>query len=294
MNSNRLINKTFSFFNKKRYSIIEINILTNHRKIYEKNYSKSFNNPLISVYVPTYNRGNILIERAVPSVLSQTYNNFEFVIIGDCCTDNTEELIKNLSDPRIKFYNIPFRKYRYPPSPKNNWFAGPVVAANKALSIIKGDWIARIDDDDMWTETHLDDLLNYAISNSFEFISANYQALSDGNQYVVKGKRACSDYYYPKIEPFKYHSNDYNPRIGGTCTWMYRSYLKFMKYNINCWRKTWNQVNDTDLSVRMFEAGVRMGHLDKVISYVYPRPGEKLIGLSAYLSAEAENRKPHA
>ena len=70
--------------------------------------------------------------------------------------------------------------------------------------------------------------------------------------------------------------------------------LKFMKYNINCWRKTWNQVNDTDFSVRMFEAGVRMGHLDKVISYVYPRTGEKLIGLSAYLSAEAENRKPHA
>ena len=71
--------------------------------------------------------------------------------------------------------------------------------------------------------------------------------------------------------------------IGGVQTWLYRSYLKFFRYNPDCWRKSWNRVNDTDLQDRMFRAGVRMGYLDKVVAKVLPRPGETSVGLKAYL-----------
>ena len=64
-------------------------------------------NPLVSVRIPTYNRGELLIKRTIPSVLNQTYQNFEIIIIGDHCTDNTETLVKNIHDERIKFYNLP-------------------------------------------------------------------------------------------------------------------------------------------------------------------------------------------
>lgn len=232
-------------------------------------YPGASSEPLISVYVPTYNRGDILIERAVKSVLDQTYENFEFIIIGDHCTDNTEELVKKIKDPRIRFYNIPTRGYRYPPTAENHWFAGPVIAANTALGMITGDWIARIDDDDIWTPDHLEVLLQHALKEELEFVSSSYMTIEGGKETVIDVK-------------------DDNPRIGGTQTWLYRSYLKFFKYNIDCWRKTWNRVNDTDIQDRMHKAGVNMGFLEKVTCHIIPRPGEDKIGLDAYRETEEE------
>ena len=69
---------------------------------YFNKYNYLDKNPLISVYVPTYNRGEILIERAVKSILNQTYRNFELIIIGDCCQDNTTELVQNIKDEIYK------------------------------------------------------------------------------------------------------------------------------------------------------------------------------------------------
>jgi hypothetical protein len=72
------------------------------------------------------------------------------------------------------------------------------------------------------------------------------------------------------------------PPIGGTQTWLYRAYLKTFRYNINCWRKKWNRVNDTNIQDRFCKAGVRMGYIDKVVCTILPRPGENTIGLDAY------------
>jgi glycosyltransferase involved in cell wall biosynthesis len=65
------------------------------------------------VYVSTYNRSSLLANRAIKSVLAQTYTNFEFIIVGDSCIDNTEEMVKNINDARIKFYNIPVCDCRF-------------------------------------------------------------------------------------------------------------------------------------------------------------------------------------
>jgi len=61
-----------------------------------------------------------------------------------------------------------------------------------------------------------------------------------------------------------------------------------MRYNVNCWRKDWNRVWDVDLSLRIHAAGVRMGFLDEVVSYVLPRPGENSVGLEAYKLTESD------
>ncbi len=289
---------------KKKKTFIKNYIISTFKSIYYLFYerlrlkwerykhNKEYKNgklPLISVYCPTYNRGKILIKRAVKSVLAQTYKNFEFIIVGDCCIDDTADLISKIGDSRIRWYNIPKRGYRYPPSAESHWLAGPVIAANTALKMVRGKWIARIDDDDTWSEDHLEQLINKALKENYEFISALYEEKRFDKVKIIDGEPALSPYYTRKETP----PNKYNPKIGGTSTWLYRSYLKFMKYNLDCWRKNWNRVNDIDLSLRMFKAGVKMGFLDKVLAYVYPRPGEETVGLEAYLQAEEKGLKTH-
>lgn len=278
-----IIDKLISGFNSFRFSLTEPIKLRIARLKNEHLYMNKKENPLISVYIPTYNRAKLLLERSVPSVLVQTYKNFELIIIGDHCTDKTEELVSKIKDPRIRFYNLPKRGYRYPPTAENHWLAGPVVAANKALEFVKGKWIARTDDDDIWTKDHLESLLRFAQKNNFEFVSALYEGERYGNRKVIDGDRANGPYFNPRAK-----EDNNSPKLGGTQTWLYRSYLKFFKYNINCWRRDWNRVNDIDLQYRIYKAGVRIGFLDKVVAYVLPRPGEQTIGLEAYQLAEKE------
>jgi hypothetical protein len=64
---------------------------------------------------------------------------------------------------------------------------------------------------------------------------------------------------------------------------MYRSYLKFFKYNIHSWRKKYNRPQDIDFQIRMKQAGVRMQLFEQVVSYIRPRPGNTTIGLDARL-----------
>ena len=130
--------------------------------------------PLISIICPTFNRSKMLETRSIPSVLSQSYKNFELLIICDGCTDNSMEVIKKFNDNRIKVFEIQRNKKRYPPTVENHWFAGPVMANNEGLKNASGDWIARIDDDDIWTSNHLEDLIKYAKHTQSDFVSSSY------------------------------------------------------------------------------------------------------------------------
>jgi len=273
MKKRTIQDKLISGFNSIRYALTEPVILRALRLKYAQGYDEICEeDPLVSVYVPTYNRAGLLMERAVPSVLAQSYKNFELVIVGDHCTDDTEKFVSEIKDKRVRFYNLPERGYRYPETAENHWLAGPVTAANKALELVRGKWIARIDDDDTWTQDHIEVLLRFARKTKKEFVSAAYVTERHQKRIVVNVKNE-------------------RPRIGGTQTWLYRSYLKFFKYNINCWRKSWNRVNDTDLQNRFFKAGVSMDFLDKVVAYVLPRPGENAVGLEAYCAREEEKNE---
>ena len=209
--------------------------------------------PCVSIYCPTYNRKELLMSRAVKSVLSQTYQNWELIIANDGSTDGTREAVRDLmlQDKRIRLVNVERSKKRYPETPDNHWFCGPVVAANHALKHCRGRWIARIDDDDVWTPNHLESLLNMAHMLQAEFISSAYET-PDGVRMADRSKH----------------------EQGGASSWLYRSYLSFFRYNIDCWRKSNNRVNDLDLADRMRKAGVKMRYFPFVTYSIMPRPGE--------------------
>jgi glycosyltransferase involved in cell wall biosynthesis len=98
--------------------------------------------PTVSVIIPTYNRAYCIL-RAIQSVLDQTYNDFEIIIVDNNSTDNTNELVGNINDERIKFIKI-----------NNNG----VIAASRNLGIkmASGYYLAFLDSDDWWTPKKLE------------------------------------------------------------------------------------------------------------------------------------------
>jgi glycosyltransferase domain-containing protein len=101
--------------------------------------------PKISVIIPTYNRPQLL-KRAIESVLKQTYQNFEIIIIDGSPNDETEKIIKPyLSDSRIRYFHEPDV---HTSTVKDR--ANIAKARNKAIKLAQGKYIAPLDDDDFW------------------------------------------------------------------------------------------------------------------------------------------------
>lgn len=243
--------------------------------------------PLVSVLIPTYNRKDLLIERALSTVALQSYDNLHLIIACHGCTDGTEYDIDRWyfgKRPRMSFpikrltvISVP-RVRTYPPTAVNHWLAGPVAPLNAGLRVVKGDWIARIDDDDVWSTDHIDVSLRAAYAEDSEFISSC----------VLRGDE---EGVFVRTKPYELPGG---MPIGGTQTWVYRSYLRFFRYNPDCWRKSWNRVNDTDLQDRMWCAGVRMSYLDYDSAIIWPRDGDRNIGLAAYTADRAKYEEKYA
>ena len=91
---------------------------------------------MVSVIIPSYNREKT-IERAVMSVLNQTYKDLELIVVDDCSKDNTVEVLKSIKDDRLKIIRLE----------KNS---GACVARNVGIENAQGDYIAFQDSDDEW------------------------------------------------------------------------------------------------------------------------------------------------
>src|SRR5207247_5731923 len=77
--------------------------------------------PLISVTMTTHNRADLLLQRSIPSMLHQTYANWEMLIRGDGAGRDTEFVVNSFNDPRIKYKRMPRRLYG---SPQEQWAVG--------------------------------------------------------------------------------------------------------------------------------------------------------------------------
>ena len=104
---------------------------------------KSGDNPTVSVIIPTYNRAN-LINRSVSSVLNQTFKDFEVIVVDDGSIDNTENVVKNFNDSRIKYI-------------KGEKNVGAAAARNIGIKVAKGKFIAFQDSDDEWLPEKLEE-----------------------------------------------------------------------------------------------------------------------------------------
>ncbi|MBO0442878.1 glycosyltransferase family 2 protein [Vagococcus fluvialis] len=125
---------------------------------------------LLSVIMGTYNSED-RISRTIESIINQTYQNWELIIVNDCSTDETEEVLKRFarSDRRIKFLN-------------NKTNKGLAYCLNRCIKESNGKYLVRIDDDDVCTKSRFEVQYNFISKNSsFSIVGGNSFLIDDEN-----------------------------------------------------------------------------------------------------------------
>jgi len=137
--------------------------------------------PKVSVVIPTYNRAH-LIRRAIESVLNQTYQDFEIIVVDDGSTDNTEKVVRSFEDKRIRY----IRHERNKGYPK---------ALNTGITVARGEYIAFLDDDDEWLPTKLEKQ-----TEKFEKVPDKVGLIYSGAEVREREKNVIQKTYYPEFK----------------------------------------------------------------------------------------------
>lgn len=129
---------------------------------------------LISIITPTYNCGDFIGE-TIESVLKQSYPYWEMIIVDDCSTDATKEMVESyaLRDKRIKYHLL-----------EEN--SGAAVARTKAMELATGKYMAFLDSDDLWTKDKLERQLAFMRQNGYAFTCTAYEQVDEDG--VLLGK----------------------------------------------------------------------------------------------------------
>ena len=188
--------------------------------------------PLVSIILPTYNWKEKWIRESIESVLNQTYNNFEFIIINDASTNNVEEVIKEYGkkDKRIAYI-------------KNEKNLKLTRTLNKGISIAKGKYIARADDDDIWaTETQLQQQIEFMEENEDYWIVWTKADIIDENW----------NYMYTIDRPWT--DKEIRENMLVWCRFVHSSIVirKNILDKVWWYNPDWNMVEDYELRLRIW------------------------------------------
>ena len=185
------------------------------------------NLPLITVLMPVYN-GIKYLGEAIQSILNQTFQNFEFIIIDDGSTDDSVKIIKSYDDNRIRLVEN-----------KNN--LGQSETLNKGLSLTRGNYIARMDQDDISMPERL--------KKQFEFMENNLDIDVCGSWLQLMGKYDGIVELETDSERIKINLLT-NQNLAHPAVMIRKDTL--VKYDLN-YNPTFTISNDYDLWIRMFE-----------------------------------------
>lgn len=217
------------------------------KTINKTNKSKS-KTPLVSVVMPVYNAADYLSE-AIESILNQTYQNFEFIIINDASTDSSLEIVKKykkINPQKIKIINI-----------KRNLNCGGDNCANQGIKIAKGKYIARMDADDIAHPTRLE--------KQVEFLENNQDIFLVGSNAFVINKNG--ETIGEKLEPEKHENikNSYftfHPLIHPSC--MYKTLIGKRKFR---YQIKYSANNDYYTFFKLLCKGFKFANLSEKLIY---------------------------
>lgn len=138
----------------------------NRRRLYavraSTDYAAPFEqaDPLVSVTLPTRDRPELLA-RSLRSLLAQTHEHLEVLVVGDAAGPEIADVIDAIGDPRVRYTNLTQRVTAHP-DPKRHWLVGSTMARNEAQRTARGAWLLHFDDDDALRPDAVTSLLRVA------------------------------------------------------------------------------------------------------------------------------------
>lgn len=158
---------------------------------------------LVSIIMPSWNTGRFIAE-SIQSVINQTYQKWELLIVDDCSADNTDAVVASFADERIRYFH-------------NDHNSGAALTRNYALREAQGEWIAFLDSDDLWLPKKLEKQLNFMNRNGYVFSYHEYVKIDEEsrplNVYVsgpdIVTKRKMYHYGYPGCLTFMYSAKTF-------------------------------------------------------------------------------------
>lgn len=140
------------------------------------------NHKLVSIITPLFNAENY-IQACINTVISQTYQHWEMIIVDDCSTDNSIKIVENINDNRIRLVKL-----------QTNMGAG--FARNTAIKIAKGNYIAFLDADDIWHIEKLTIQINFMEEQNILFSFSSYGFINENGIKLPKIQLALPSVNY--------------------------------------------------------------------------------------------------
>ena len=120
---------------------------------------------MVSIIMPSYNTAAFVAD-TIKSVLAQTYTNWELIIVDDCSSDNTMEVLNAITHPSIRLF-------------QNEKNSGAAVSRNRALREARGKYIAFLDSDDLWAPDKLEKQIAFMKQNGYAFSYTCYNEIDE-------------------------------------------------------------------------------------------------------------------
>jgi glycosyltransferase involved in cell wall biosynthesis len=203
---------------------------------------------VITAIIPTYNRNDLLLSRSLPSVLRQTRPVDEILIVADGMEGHAladlESRVGALADARVQLLNID--RPEYPQHPGDFWSVQGWKARNTGLDLAKPGWVAPLDDDDEWTDDHIEVLLA-AAAEDVDFVYGK-SVTPTGQTY---------GFWPPSGMNFTDGSQIYRHDMG----------YRYDPDSLSRWLPT-----DADLWNRMVDGGVGFAFVGQLVHRYYPNP----------------------
>ncbi len=179
--------------------------------------------PAVTVIIATYN-SSATLQLALETVLRQDFHDIEVWVVGDGCTDNSEETVRAFCDDRLHWLNLPVNS------------GGPSIPRNRGLELAKGRYIAYLGHDDLWFPWHLSGLVDCLDKSGHDFASSLGAMI---------GRQGVIDTFIMPRQPWLWR--------GGLSpsSWMHRSALV---ERIGCWSTKMKLGHDADFLQRVLDA----------------------------------------
>jgi hypothetical protein len=205
--------------------------------------------PLVSIVITTYLNWPLLRDRCLPSVLAQTYEHWEAIVVGDAAPDEARRVVESFGDDRIRFVNLPYRG-PYPPDPLDAWHMSGTAPWNAGLELAEGTWIGANSDDDALRPNSIEALLHLAREERAE---VPYGALD----------ARIPDKPSEKVGVFPPVRGEWGMQAA-----LFHGALRYLRLQPSDW--VFGVPNDAALLERMLRIGVRFAYLDEPVVDYYP------------------------